>query len=292
MKQISAITIFIFLIAQTFLYAHQPYEGVGIISLTEAIKKKWVKLEQIQRSRDGNLELKVRNLTKNENLSIRVACGARFKSVDPGEQDQITVKDAILVFKEGNREAIVLVRSYCTQASNSSPNIGSPFEYAGQATGELLKIAAFFKEKGSVPRLTQQAIWVFTDNRSLDGLYHQNPTIQKKTQDFVSKLSGRPMPRYVKEYSRLRAGQRAADLVMRRLKGIHKIKAPKDGLYSCFIYKPDGTVLKRVFKPRYLMSGTEMKAQFRIESSEIEQGFYRSKLMVDDEVIDEIIIRC
>jgi hypothetical protein len=251
-----------------------------------------VKLEQIQRSRDGKLELRVRNLTKVGDLTVKVACGARFKSVDPGEQDQITVKDAILAFKDGNREATVLVRSYCTQASNSSPNIGSPFEYAGQATGDLLKIAAFFKEKGAVPGLTQQAVWVFTDNRSLDGLYHQNPTIQKKTQEFVSKLSGRPLPKYVKEYSNLRAGQRAVDLVMRRLKGVHKVKAPKDGLYTCFIYKPDGTVLKSVFKERYLMSGTEMKALFRIESSEIEQGFYRSKLMVDGEVIDEIIIRC
>lgn len=253
--------------------------------LQEAIQKKMVQLVQVEYIGSKSLQLKIKNLHKKKDLKIHFSTGLQFASRDTSEQDQIILQERTLFVKAGRTISPSFV-SYCTQASNRSPGKGSSFSLKENANGKLLELAGFLAGIKDSEYTNQHAVWTVTNDHDLKGLYHQDIKTAIKIQNFVAKLTGKPLPEYTIRYKDGSERQVAFTGEAIMIYGNHEYDLKTDATVTCQVFDEAGNMVQEIFKDMPQKAG-HIKFNFRLKALDLPKGKYVSKVFINKETFQE-----
>lgn len=260
---------------------------VKTYDLQEALDKDLVELQSIQYAGGGELEIKIRSLSKRKDFRLRFNPGLQFASQDTSEQDQLLIKGRSYLVRAG-RTISPSFKTYCTQADHIGAGSGSTFSLKTQADGKLLQLAEYLSTNRYLLDEAQHAVWVITDDHSLKGLYMDDKLRAAKLQRFVSELTGKPLPEYTVKYRPVRERRVAFTAEAVLIHGIHKYRLESDARLSCNIYNEAGEVVQKVFENMAQRRGYN-KIDFTLKAYDLPSGKYVSRILNEaGEVIQEI----
>lgn len=260
-------------------------QKVKTYELQKAMDDGLVELLSIEHLGDKQLKIRIKNLHKRKDFKVHFKTGLQFASQDTSEQDQIIIHGRSVLAKAGKTVSPTFT-SYCTQASNISPGSGSIFSLKKEADGKLMELASFLSKKRDMDYMAQQAVWVVSDDHDLRGLHHEDTQKALEIQQFVSELTGKPLPEYTIRYKEALEGQRAFTREAVMVVGIHAYQLKEDGYFSCRIYNEAGELVQEVFDNMLQKKGN-VRFNFKLKAWNLPKGKYVSRVFKDGEVFEE-----
>jgi hypothetical protein len=248
----------------------QPNPKVKTYELQKALDEGLVELLSIEYLGDKQLKIRIKNLHKRKDFKVHFKTGLQFASQDTSLQDQIIVRGRSVLVRAAKSVSPTFT-SYCTQASNISPGSGSVFSLKKEADGKLMELAAFLSKKRDMDYMIQQAVWVVSDEHDLRGLHHEDSREALEIQEFVSKLTGKPLPEYTIRYKEALEGQQAFTREAVMVVGLHRYQLAEDGYFSCRIYNEAGELVQEVFE-RYASEKRQRALQLQAKGLEFAEG--------------------
>jgi hypothetical protein len=129
-----------------------------------------------------------------DSLELRLEPGLRFNSINDQEQDLLLTSAPTLQFGK-SQEIRLMLRAFCCQASLRTPASGGRYELATQQDSSLKTLARFLYKRRFPSSVTQQAIWVLSDRKSLGTIPDSTEALQS-LRILLSRLSGQKIPWY------------------------------------------------------------------------------------------------
>ncbi len=249
------------------------------LSLEDAGKRGLVKL--IIKSKGGFtgdvIEMKIKNLKK-QNLELMLEAGRRLDSKNQNEQDILVTKEQEFVL---NSEQFITINvtGMCCQAGNSCPSKNSEYSIGKMADTNLIKLAAFIDaNKYYNSFAAQQAVWSISDHKSIGGINDGDAAITESLKKYVSKITGRPIPKYDVSYER-QSPQEVLGHV-KTIDGIFEYDLSANGHVTIAIYNSTGRLVQTLIQDIPHQKGFN-RLYFTFRTSGLEQGRYLAKLQVD-----------
>ncbi len=146
-----------------------------------------------------SVRVKLNNL-RSEPLTVRIPAGWRFVSQDSTLQDLLVVEEEVLALAP-KAAGTVTCRAFCCEASMGGPGEGSAFTAGSMASEPLQKLARFIAAERFPDGAVQQAVWAVSDGNDLSGIVADDDASTRKLREFVSTLTGRPIPWYTTTYA-------------------------------------------------------------------------------------------
>ncbi|MGL1887166.1 MAG: hypothetical protein OCD76_11700 [Reichenbachiella sp.] len=141
------------------------------LSISDAMLKKRI---TVVASGNGGLGKDAAHLVITNNIStdlnIEIGAGLMLKSVDEGAQDLIILEEEILYVKARSVVAYDMFGA-CTQLSNYGPKSGEAYNITSAVHADLVKMAKIIAENEMQSSIGQSAVWAFTDNRDIEGVF-------------------------------------------------------------------------------------------------------------------------
>ena len=218
----------------------------NFISIEEAVKKGIVKVNV--RGKGGHIgeviKLKIRNLKKHP-VSFSVEAGRRLDSNDSTKQD-ILITKAVTITLLADEEKTYSISGMCCQAHHSSPDTSSIFSIGKLADTNLVKMARFIDQnKWYNNSIAQSAVWILSDNNPMEDIGGED-AVSKKLQAFISKLTGRTMPKYKIDYAQSNNGVAYYNHPA-KISGTFEYDIFTNGIVSFGIYDAEGHVVEMFF---------------------------------------------
>jgi hypothetical protein len=262
-----------------------PNPKVKTYELQKAIDEGLVELLSIEHLGKKQLKIRIKNLNKRKDFKVHFKTGLQFASQDTSLQDQIIVQGRSVLVRAAKSVSPTFT-SYCTQASNISPGSGSVFSLKKEADGKLMELASFLSKKRDMDYMIQQAVWVVSDEHDLRGLHHEDSREALEIQEFVSKLTGKPLPEYTIRYKEALEGQQAFTREAVMVVGLHRYQLAEDGYFSCRIYNEAGELVQEVFENMLQKKGN-VRFNFKLKAWNLPKGKYVSRVFKDGELFEE-----
>ncbi|MBL8001130.1 MAG: hypothetical protein JNL05_04130 [Flavobacteriales bacterium] len=144
-----------------------------------------------------NVEL---NNLRTDTLHVRIPAGWRFTSEDSTLQDLLVVEDEVLALAPKATRSVTC-RAFCCEAGMGGPGSESTFLTGGMASDPLRKLARFIADGHYSDAAVQQAVWAVSDGHDLSGIDDGDAQATASLRQFVSTLTGRPVPWYTTTYA-------------------------------------------------------------------------------------------
>ncbi len=253
--------------------------AIDCLSLEEAGKRGLVKL--VIKSKGGCtgqvIEMKIKNLG-HQLLNLKLEAGRRLDSKNDSQQDILVTKSEEFAVSN-NEDKTLHVYGMCCQAHNSGPTNNSEYSIGRMADSNLVKLAEFIdKNKYFSSCASQHAIWAISDGNSIGGISGDNKYESDKLKKYVSKLTGRPIPKYNVDYA-----IEGSDETMgraRKIEGTFEYTLPANAHVSLAIYDSTGTLVQTLFKEEAHQSG-DYKLYYTFRTAHLDQGTYYARLKMD-----------
>lgn len=129
-----------------------------------------------------------------DSIEVQLEPGLRFNSINDQEQDLLLTAAPRLQLGRG-QETRLMLRAFCCQASLRSPTNGARYELASKQDSSLQRLAKFLHHRRYVSSVTQQAIWVLSDHRSIATIPDSTESLHS-LRVLLSRLSGQKIPWY------------------------------------------------------------------------------------------------
>lgn len=143
-----------------------------------------------------NMSLENKSL---HNLNIQVESGRNLLSNDTNKQDILIVKEEIFVLYKGENESKDLF-GFCSQSNKGSPSTSEQYSLGEMKDKKTVQLTTYLAKNKYPLSAMQNAIWVMTNNRRVEGIYHENRDSIKSLMDFVSNLTYQFTPWYSIRY--------------------------------------------------------------------------------------------
>jgi hypothetical protein len=258
------------------------------MSVEEAVKKKLVSVSVTGKGGYTGevIQIKLKNLLKKP-VSVDVEAGRRFDSEESHEQD-ILVNKAVTLALSPNQTKIFTISGMCCQAHNSSPGKGSAFAIGKMADTNLVKLARFIDtNKWYGDGTAQRAVWIVSDHNRMEDIGGDDP-VSKKLQQFVSKLTGREIPKYRVDYG-MQSGENNGAVytgVPAKISGIFNFEIFSNGLVTFGIYDAEGHAVQMFIRDRPVNKGS-YGFKYAFKASDLPKGDYYARLRLDGQVKKE-----
>ena len=256
------------------------------MSVEEAIKKKLVNASiKGKGGYTGDvIRLKLKNLL-NRSVLLEVEAGRRLDSQNTGEQDILINKPVFLTLMPNESKSFIL-SGMCCQAHNASPDSGSVFSIGKMADTNLVKLAQFIDlNKWYSNHIAQSGVWIVSDNNPMEDIGGED-AISKKLQSFISKLTGKAIPKYKVEYTRQQDGGAVYSGVPANIKGIFDHEIYTNGLVTFGIYDADGHVVQMFFTDIPRDKG-KYSFNYEFNTSNLPKGNYFARFRFDGQLRKE-----
>lgn len=255
------------------------FSSPELTTLESAAKKGWIQLQI--KSKGGFtgavIDLVVTNLLDNT-LSLKLPAGQRLDSQQQNEQD-ILVTESQEFFVSAKKKKLIHVNGMCCQAHNSAPHTGAVYSIGHPATSELISLANFIDTNNYEKEYAaQEAVWTISDGNSLGSIGNGDSTVVKKLQQFVSNLTGRPIPDY-----RVRYGNgNGSDLVGKptSVQGIFEYELPANGHVKVGIYDSSGKLVQLLVDDLCDGKGSG-RLFYTFRTKDLPSGKYYTRMMLD-----------
>ena len=271
----------VFIISVSYVKQDQPEE----YTIEQAAKKGLLKFTiKGKGGYTGDvIEMKIKNLFS-KRFRIKVPAGHRLDSKDSTIQDILVTRpeELMLAAKE---ERTITISGMCCQASNGGPGVKNEFRVGKMADSLLVKLAEFIHlNKFYNNYAAQQAVWVVSDNNRMESISSGEKGERDKIHEFVSKLTGKPIPTYTIDYEQ--DPSVAFSGRPKELKGKIEYYINVNTLVTCGVYDAKGRIVELFFQD----SAHDPKAylyEFVFHTTGIPKGTYYVRVFADGQMRKE-----
>lgn len=263
-----------------------PITKIPVYTLTEALEKDLVKVEEVHMAEGNQLEIKLSNTTKRKEFRVKLEAGTQFLAVDSTIQDQILAKSVTRYLKPG-KVAAYLGPSFCTEASNMGAGDGDLFILNEKQDPSLYSLMQYLKKYQYEDEAIQGAVWVLSDQHQLTGLHQTDPKKRFQLLQYMSELTGQPIPWYTVRYSMPQPRQPAFRDKPISIHSEHRYGLKQDGVVSCNIYNDKGELVQKVFEGMQQRRGFNY-IEVTLDAKDLPKGKYITRIMANGEVLDEV----
>lgn len=147
----------------------------------------------------GNcINMQLTNLT-DRSLSVKLESGRNLISVDTNKQDILVVKEEIFVMNSGQTLSKPIF-GFCSQSHKSSTDLGETYSVGNMKDKTTVQLTEYLSQNEFPLPSMQNAVWVLTNNRRVEGIFHENRDSIQALMDYVSGLTRQFTPWYSIEY--------------------------------------------------------------------------------------------
>ncbi len=284
MKPFKSIQLIVLALSMTEI----PVFAGNLFSIEDAAKKGLIKLSiKGKGGFTGDvIEMKIKNLT-NKKIDLKLEAGRILDSKKNNEQD-ILVTNAQNFFVNANQLKTISVFGMCCQAHNAAPQNNSDYAVGKLADSSLIKLACFIDENKQYSNYTaQQAVWTISDNNSLASIWGGEKEVVIALRNFVSKITGRPIPPYDITYNK----ESDNNVIGRasKIEGVFNYSVPVNGKVTIGIYDNSGHLVQLLFKDISHQKG-ECKLYYTFRTRNLDPGTYYARMNLDGNLQKEMKI--
>jgi hypothetical protein len=256
-----------------------PVFSNSVLSIEEAVKKGFVKLTI--KSKGGYtgavIEMNVHNLTSRK-LDLKIEAGRKLDSKHQNEQDILVTMDQEF-FVNVNQTKTINVFGMCCQAHNSVPTAKFEYSVGYLADSNLIKLARFIdKNKYYTSYSAQQSVWVVSDDNSIGSIDDEDKEVKNNLRNFVSKLTGKPIPSYEISYKSGNDGSAMGRAVT--IDGVFDYSLPNSCHATFAIYNERGDVVQLIFENLQSDKG-DYKHYYTFRTKDLPKGTYYARMNAD-----------
>lgn len=287
MKQLILILSFgLMLVAD--VYAAPP----TLLNLSKAIQQHIVTVEAVATGSSYNkqaLKLTIEN-TGSLTYNLIMNPGVIFVCDSAGFQPLILAGEEKL-FMTPLKKTTITVQTFCADSRNLAPVKGLTYTYSKVAGDTLVKVIDFIHKNRMFNDLGQSAVWMFTNDHSLNNVYDSgNDFMSKKLLDYIVKVTNRPMPEYYVQ-SDINTSPGEEVYTPKTLKIFAKfeeeLESPKK--LTLGVFNEQGEMIQSVFENRnYGKAGHRFRVEF--EAKGVPAGKYYIRLKSEDVVLRETMV--
>lgn len=266
--------------------AHKSPERLAI-DLAEALAKNFASVEAIGLGGHSgeSIKLRVRN-TGTKALRLKTPQGQLMEPANTAEQTLVVAETQWATVAPG-KAAEMLLKTFCTQAGDLSPNVNAVFSVGLMAPEALCTLLKFLSDQGKTDSPDAQAsVWCVTNRRAVANIG------DKQLAQFVAALVGKNTPSYTirRKMEIVRPGQ-PADLGKAMLvEGNYTYTLDRDEQLYMALHDGEGKFIKQISKVETMTAG-EHRSGFHLEVYNIPSGKYivrvqtkKGKIIKDIEV--------
>lgn len=272
MKSFASVSLLLF----TSSLTATPVITNSSISIEEAAKRGLIKLTI--KSKGGYtgkvIEMKIHNNTS-RNVELKLEAGRKLDSKKNNEQDILVTQAQDLILYAGQQRKID-VMGMCCQAGNSCPTVNADYLVGTLADSNLIKLAMYIdKNKYYNDYTAQQAVWCVSDNKSLASIYGGDEKIVKGLRNYVSLVTGKPIPAYNITYKEGRNNAVIGHPF--KIEGIFDYNLNTTGHVTLAIYDVSGKIVQYIFKDIAHDRG-EHKIYYTFRTKDLPEGTYYARM--------------
>lgn len=199
-----------------FFTSFQFKTHLSAISIEQALINKLVGCKIVSKGgHEGNcIDFSLINQT-NKPITVKLESGRNLLSEDTTKQDILVVREELFVLAP-NEQQTKEVFGFCSQSHKASPSTGEDYIVGDMKDENTVKLTQYLAKNEYPLSAMQSAVWVMTNNRRVEGIYHQNRDSIQALMDYVSGLTKQFTPWYSIEYQ-----QNENDLVSDLASSIH-----------------------------------------------------------------------
>jgi hypothetical protein len=276
-----------------FLLAVSPsFANAILMNLSEAVKVGMVQVSgnaTAMNYRSRALRLKLVNKSGSI-LQVKINQGVIFNPAEAGYQPLVCAGDEVITlqpFKDGQLD----VQTFCADAPNSAPVQNLGYSYSRLGSDTLVKLLQYIKKNFMFDDLGQDAVWVVTNNHSMETVYDGTREAQsEKLIDYLSMITGKPKPTYfVSNTVNLSPGQPAYTAKPLKIHAKFEQVLTESKKLTLGIFDQSGKMVQEVFSNRtYGKAGHRFTVTF--ESSNVPAGKYYIRLKEGETVLQEKMV--
>ena len=256
-----------------------------LMSVEDAVKKNLVKAKIFGMGGHTGDVIKMK-LKNNENypVAFQMEAGRRLDSENNSEQDILVTKPVTLSLLS-NETKTFDISGMCCQAHNASPDSGSSFSIGKMADTNLIMLAQYIHQNKWYKNSTaQSAVWVVSDGNQMESI-GGNDSMSKKLQAYVSKLTGKEIPKYKIDYEKSNNGTAFYNHPA-KISGTFEYETYTNGLVTFGIYDSQGHVVEMFFTDVPRDKGLYV-FNYEFNTSNLPQGDYYARFRFDGQVRKE-----
>lgn len=280
------LSFFLIIILSTGLVSYTFQDDPEMLTVDQAARKGLIKVSI--KGKGGFtgevIEMKIKNLLA-KTCKLKLKAGHRLDSKDSTTQDILVThpEEFILASKE---EKTYTISGMCCQAHNHSPGEKSIFKIGSMADSMLVKVAEFINtNKLQNSFAAQQGVWVVSDNNRMESINGGNKEETKMVQEFISKLTGKPVPTYTIDYET--DNTLAFSGRPKELKGVIEYYLNTNALITCGVYDKRGKIVELFFLNQPSDTGT-FKYEYTFHAAGIPKGEYFIRVYSDNQLKKEM----
>lgn len=229
------------------------------------------------------LRLSARNLS-GKSLRVRIPVGQFFEPGDSSLQTLVVAEQHTLAL-QGKTPASLLLKTFCAQAGDLSPQPNAAFSAGAMAPEQLCKLLLFIAQSGKTDSpAAQSAVWCLTNRHSLGGIGDAELT------KFTAELLGRTPPGYRIRYEsrEIRPGDRALPGKALVVEGSYQYVIAQDTKVTMLLLREDGSLIKKLSAAEDMIAG-EHRGSLHLEVYNLPPGRYIVRWQTrEGEVIKDI----
>lgn len=255
-------------------------------TLSEALEVEIIELQAITMAEDNQLQIQLKNLTRRKEFWVSVPVGLQFRAQDSTLQDQVLAKSQTRYLKPG-KTVTYQVPSYCTEAGDISPSLGSTFVLKNKQWQPLQQLMDQLEHKNYEEGAVQHAVWAVTDNHNLRGLYQADPRLRLELLTLMSERTGQAMPTFTVRYPGPEPGQPAFLEQPISIHTAHRYELRENTSVSCRIYNEAGDIVQEVFEGMQQRKGMN-RIEVTLDARDLPKGKYATRLFANGQLLHEI----
>lgn len=270
------------------VYAAPP----TILNLSQAIKQNIVTIEAVTTGYAYNkqaLKLKVKN---NGSLTFNLLMndGVIF-TCDSGNYQPLILAGGEKLYMSPLKETEISVQTFCANSSMLSPIKGLPYSFSEVAGDTLVKVLGYIKQNRLYNDLGQSAVWMFTNEHSLNSVYDaNNDYASQKLLTFITATLGVELPDYhVQSAINNTPGEEVYSPKTLKIFAKFEKELEEPKVLTLGIFNSAGEMIQPVFEDRrYGKAGHRFKVEF--EAKDVPAGKYYIRLKEGDAVLEETMV--
>lgn len=268
------------------------FANTVLMTLSEAIKVNMIQANGTATGmnyRSRALRLKVVNKSGSI-IQLKINQGAIFNPADPAYQPLVCAGEEMITiqpFKDGQLD----VQTFCADAPKNAPNPNMAYSYSRAGSDTLVKLLQYIKKNFMFDDLGQDAVWVVTNNHSLETVYDGTREMQsEKLIDYLVMLTGKPKPAYfVSNTVSVTPGQPAYTPKPLKIHAKFEQVLTEQKKLTLGIFNESGKMVQEVFSNRpHGKMGHRFTVNF--ESSNVPAGKYYIRLKEGETVLQEKMV--
>lgn len=249
------------------------------ITLEEAVSQKLITVQVKPAEVEGwtthygkCMVLQLSNTSRNP-VRIEIVPGHYLEPLDTSIQRMVTTHHEVIALGAGGSQEVPLY-AMCGEQSDGSPNVEDAFMLGLMAEEEVQQIAQYIQQHNWQNGTGQHAMWVITDDASLDGIVDENVDAVNQLRRQVADIAGiefiayEPLPE-----ERYQNG-------LTSLSGNFTYQVQRDCRASLTLEDDAGSLVATFFRDRPFTPGTH-KFSFTADQLNLRRGKYKVLLRIN-----------